>query len=41
MGHVGEPLQLLDHEAFRTVVKENNLQKATKVRKILQLDSIN
>ena len=31
MGHVGEPLQLLDHEAFRIVVKENNLQKATKV----------
>ena len=40
MGHVGEPLQLLDHEAFRTVVKKNNLEKVTKVRKILELDSI-
>ena len=34
MGHVGQPLQLLDHEAFRTVVNENQLEKATKVRKI-------
>ena len=33
MGHV-KPLQLLDHEAFRNVVKENNLEKATKVRNI-------
>ena len=40
MGHVGEPLQLLDHEAFRTVVKEKNLEKGTKVCKILQFDSI-
>lgn len=38
MGHVGQPLQLIDHEAFRVVVKENNLEKATKVRKILQLE---
>ena len=41
MGHVGQPLQLLDQEAFRIVVKENNLEKATKVCKILQFDSIN
>lgn len=40
MGHVGEPLQLLDHEAFRIVVKENSLKKATKVRKIFQFDTI-
>ena len=40
MGHVGEPLQLLDHEAFRIVVKENSLKKATKVCKIFQFDTI-
>ena len=34
MGHVKQPLQLLDHEAFQNVVKENNLEKATKVRNI-------
>jgi hypothetical protein len=37
MGHVGKPLQLLDHEAFRTVVNENKLVKATKVGKITGL----
>lgn len=35
LGNVGKSLQLLDHEAFRTVVKENKLEKATKVRNIL------
>ncbi|KAF8905727.1 hypothetical protein CPB84DRAFT_1823080 [Gymnopilus junonius] len=32
MGQVGEPMQLVDHEAFRTVVEENEFQKATKLR---------
>ncbi|KAF8814342.1 hypothetical protein BYT27DRAFT_7250098 [Phlegmacium glaucopus] len=32
IGHVGQPLQLLDHEAFQIVVNENNLKKATKLR---------
>lgn len=34
LGHVGQPLELLDHEAFRTVIKENKLEKATKVREL-------
>lgn len=32
MGHVGDPLLLADHEAFRTVVEEHKVEKATKVR---------
>lgn len=38
MGHVGEPLQLVDHEAFRTVVNDHKLEKATKVSSIIIMD---
>jgi hypothetical protein len=31
MGHVGEPFELPDPDAFRSVVNEESLQKATKV----------
>ena len=31
MGHIGEPFQLLDPEAFQLVVQEQQLTKATKV----------
>jgi hypothetical protein len=31
MGHVGEPFQILDPEAFQLVVQEQQLIKATKV----------
>ncbi|KAF8880856.1 hypothetical protein BD779DRAFT_1612653 [Infundibulicybe gibba] len=32
LGHVGEPYQLIDHEAFRDVIHNHQLKKATKLR---------